>query len=172
MTGPSLPVLPGFRPRLSLNERHGLPGRIQESVLPGFRPRLSLNGRSDPLGTDRRQVLPGFRPRLSLNEHRLPELRFRMLRRVAGVPTPALIERAATRATSTCPPAGVLPGFRPRLSLNDLRHRVPSQLGDGVAGVPTPALIERPSPRCAPSSPASSIAGVPTPALIERPPTT
>ena len=66
-------VLPGFRPRLSLNARpgQGSPTRCRR-VLPGFRPRLSLNdGQPFCYREDERIVLPGFRPRLSLNVLRL-----------------------------------------------------------------------------------------------------
>ena len=70
-------------------------------VLPGFRPRLSLNGGFSPGGRDAVLVLPGFRPRLSLNVDGTP-MPGRGIYCVAGVPTPALIERPArstTRAT-------------------------------------------------------------------------
>ena len=113
-----------------------------------------------------------------------------MMGRVAGVQTPAFVERLSSMGLSwSC--VGVSPGFRLRPSLSGGRHgsgpgpghvspgfrlrpslsvrpaRRGSIGGAGVAGVQTPAFVERGSsarwwwrPSC--------VAGVQTPAFVER----
>ena len=88
---------------------------------------------------------------------------------VAGVQTPAFVERSST-AIHRVLRAAVSPGFRlrPSLSVLDLDARGIGE--DGVAGVQTPAFVERVVGGYARAEASPGVAGVQTPAFVERSP--
>ena len=191
-TTQKVPVSPGFEPRPSLSAgcRHAVsPTSMQ--VSPGFEPRPSLSAHRLRASPHSGQVSPGFEPRPSLSV----ALRVARSRpsetRVAGVRTPAFVERCSP-CGSFPPGKPVSPGFEPRPSLSDRDPGIagapadvspgfeprPSLSVDGADGCSqlshvSPGFEPRPS-LSAPGGPAAGgwggagVAGVRTPAFVER----
>ena len=184
---------PGSSPRPSLSVQRLDRGRHGHRASPGSSPRPSLSARpGDVLPPGRDQASPGSSPRPSLS---VPSPR-RILRgrgRIAGVITPAFVERLWRAARSFCRfsaspgssprpslserpedaerhPGGASPGSSPRPSLSDQLPRERCPPGPRIAGVITPAFVERRWPGgCCRRRP-GRIAGVITPAFVERAP--
>ena len=144
---PRSAVSPGFRLRPSLSEEQAARAGPRAVVSPGFRLRPSLSACRATGGSAAVQVSPGFRLRPSLSGaparrwtsgatrgvagvqtpafvERLREGRHgcRPTSSVAGVQTPAFVERATTGNGATTP-RRVSPGFRLRPSLSVSRVR-------------------------------------------------
>ena len=110
------------------------------------------------------RVSPGFRlrPSLSGRQHRR---RAAEAHRVAGVQTPAFVERPSS--SRRMPRTRCVAGVQTPAFVERGRRWWTAIWPGGVAGVQTPAFVER--PRSAPSPPrARCVAGVQTPAFVER----
>ena len=88
-------VSPGFEPRPSLSVVGCKIIRDYLVVSPGFEPRPSLSVRDRPVRERHGLVSPGFEPRPSLSAYAAANLR-EVLAGVAGVRTPAFVERSTT----------------------------------------------------------------------------
>ena len=160
-------VSPGFRLRPSLSVGGHRLRAAARLVSPGFRLRPSLSvSRHTYTPWSANRVSPGFRLRPSLSE--LPRESLRRRRRgVAGVQTPAFVERR-----TSSPPSlrrwSVSPGFRLRPSLSAERLLERHEEGACVAGVQTPAFVERISRPPTFDDSTRRVAGVQTPAFVER----
>ena len=133
---------PGFRLRPSLSEP--IPGPATprgRPVSPGFRLRPSLSAARRRVRPRGLRVSPGFRLRPSLSDTTFGAIRCSFAR-VAGVQTPAFVERRSGRPSarrSWARVAGVqTPAFVERSSSMGSFSFWP-----GVAGVQTPAFVER-----------------------------
>ena len=117
--------------------------RPARSVSPGFRLRPSLSA-VDPaiLGQQIALVSPGFRLRPSLSAAVVARPRGDARGGVAGVQTPAFVERAHAPHLGHVVET-VSPGFRLRPSLSGQCQRQPPVALIRVAGVQTPAFVER-----------------------------
>ena len=88
-------------------------------------------------------------------------------RGVAGVQTPAFVERFSA-PTTVSRAMRVSPEFRLRPSLSVHDGLCDRERDPGVAGVQTPAFVERPTRMSLAILTASRVAGVQTPAFVER----
>ena len=136
-------VSPGFRLRPSLSDRtaFGWPAWILP-VSPGFRLRPSLSARSGARGSSAAPRVAGVQTPAFVERPSCARRVTRKSARVAGVQTPAFVERAP--APRTC--------RRP----------------NGVAGVQTPAFVERGTGWQRLCGLRTGVAGVQTPAFVER----
>ena len=143
-------VSPEFRlrPSLSGNVSVGLRRACTRGVAGVQTPAFVERGRAANSAGASSPVSPEFRLRPSLSgvpERNLWVPRARHARGVAGVQTPAFVERVSGN------------------SIDPLRRR-----RQGVAGVQTPAFVER-AASANPMIAARGVAGVQTPAFVERP---